>query len=517
MIVWWRRTPSNVAPMPRSAPRDRSLRAWVLNSTRSASSVSKACAQLEELGLAVRAGPLEGRAEPGPADLQPSVLGRDGHEPACCRSRGRARGRPSRRAPPCRPPRRPASCRTRREAAGSSIGWLVIQRKTAGSWATRTRSSRWRSASGSSRTREPSSVTGVTQAGRRRHGSDGSGPTGGRRRPRLHPCPISRSASRPSSTSTSRCTRRSRPTIGDHRYDERWPDVTEAGRQARLAFIDRWLGGASSASATRPDRRRGHRSRPGRHGARGRALRRDRAARRDLGRDDVDLPARRRDLHAHRPRLRAARRSARVGGRPARGAARPSSTAPRRRCADPATDGRSARFQTETALEQLPGIAELIGDALGEAERAGARRSGGGCAPAPTRGRRHGRQGRADAISRRYLRDDVLPRSEGEGRLGADLFARKMRHTMRSESLTAERDPGRRGARVRRRSRRDDPARPGARGRAGDAARRSPRTTSRSCAGCSMRSPPSTRRPASCSTSAATRPPGSRRSAASAT
>ena len=37
-----------------------------------------------------------------------------------------------------------------------------------------------------------------------------------------------------------------------------------------------------------------------------------------------------------------------------------------------------------------------------------------------------------------YLRDDVLPRSEGEGRLGADLFARKMRHTMRSETLTAE-------------------------------------------------------------------------------
>src|SRR3990170_879563 len=29
--------------------------------------------------------------------------------------------------------------------------------------------------------------------------------------------------------------------IGDHRYDHRWPDVTEAGRQARLAFIDRWL------------------------------------------------------------------------------------------------------------------------------------------------------------------------------------------------------------------------------------------------------------------------------------
>lgn len=28
--------------------------------------------------------------------------------------------------------------------------------------------------------------------------------------------------------------------IGDHRYDDRWPDTSEAGRQARLAFADRW-------------------------------------------------------------------------------------------------------------------------------------------------------------------------------------------------------------------------------------------------------------------------------------
>ena len=28
--------------------------------------------------------------------------------------------------------------------------------------------------------------------------------------------------------------------VGDHRYDDRWPDTSEAGRQARLAFADRW-------------------------------------------------------------------------------------------------------------------------------------------------------------------------------------------------------------------------------------------------------------------------------------
>src|SRR5437762_8891711 len=27
---------------------------------------------------------------------------------------------------------------------------------------------------------------------------------------------------------------------GDHRFDHTWPDMTEAGREARLAFVDRW-------------------------------------------------------------------------------------------------------------------------------------------------------------------------------------------------------------------------------------------------------------------------------------
>jgi uncharacterized protein (DUF885 family) len=38
--------------------------------------------------------------------------------------------------------------------------------------------------------------------------------------------------------------------IGDHRYDDRWSDVTEAGRQARLPFIDRWL---AELGAARPE------------------------------------------------------------------------------------------------------------------------------------------------------------------------------------------------------------------------------------------------------------------------
>src|SRR5690242_11394299 len=29
--------------------------------------------------------------------------------------------------------------------------------------------------------------------------------------------------------------------IGDHRHDGRWPDLTEAGRRARLALLDAWI------------------------------------------------------------------------------------------------------------------------------------------------------------------------------------------------------------------------------------------------------------------------------------
>ena len=38
-----------------------------------------------------------------------------------------------------------------------------------------------------------------------------------------------------------------------------------------------------------------------------------------------------------------------------------------------------------------------------------------------------------------HLRDTVLPASEGDGRIGSALFARKMRHTMRSDALTPDR------------------------------------------------------------------------------
>src|SRR6185295_4542847 len=44
--------------------------------------------------------------------------------------------------------------------------------------------------------------------------------------------------------------------VGDHRFDGRWPDVSPAGHAARLAFIDRWeaaFGALDPSSLTRDE------------------------------------------------------------------------------------------------------------------------------------------------------------------------------------------------------------------------------------------------------------------------
>ncbi len=224
--------------------------------------------------------------------------------------------------------------------------------------------------------------------------------------------------------------------FGDHRYDDRWPDVSEAGRQARLAFVDRWLA---------------------EFGALGVDLSPDDAVDRDLL--VMELEAERfaetelrdetwdaltwiyllgegiftliaRDFAPLADRLASV--AGRLEGLPAViDGAKAALKGP--------GDGRPVgRFQTEKALEQLPGIAELVGDALGEVERA----APDDAAVTTVRPRLEAAATAARAALTEfeaYLRDDVMPRSEGEGRLGPELFGRKMRHTMRSDSLTTER------------------------------------------------------------------------------
>jgi uncharacterized protein (DUF885 family) len=102
-------------------------------------------------------------------------------------------------------------------------------------------------------------------------------------------------------------------------------------------------------------------------------------------------------------------------------------------------DGRPvARFHTETALKQLPGIAELISDSLAEGEAAVA--ADPAVAAIIDRLRAAARTGtEAVATATTFLRDEVLPRSAGEGRLGPELFAAKMRRTLRDDGLTPAR------------------------------------------------------------------------------
>jgi uncharacterized protein (DUF885 family) len=225
--------------------------------------------------------------------------------------------------------------------------------------------------------------------------------------------------------------------IGDHRHDDRWPDLTPTGRQDRLAFIDRWRstfeaqasGDLSADEAIDRDLVIGELD----------AWRFDETELREdawnplewvyllgngifplLARDFAPLADRLASVAARLETLQEVTDAARatlVGAGP---------------------DRPVGRFQTESALEQLPGIAELIDDALAEAERAEAdddrvRSIRPRLADAAATARR------ALGAFELHLRWTVLPSSEGEGRLGGNLFARKMRHTMRSESLTPER------------------------------------------------------------------------------
>jgi uncharacterized protein (DUF885 family) len=223
--------------------------------------------------------------------------------------------------------------------------------------------------------------------------------------------------------------------IGDHRFDDRWPDVTEAGRLERLASIDRWLAAFAAL---------------------GDELTADEAIDRDLVvmeleaerfaetelREDTWNPLEWVYLLGDGLFLLLAREFAPLDVRLASVAGRlegmPAVLDGARAVLVGPGDGRTVgRFQTEKGLEGLPGVTELIDDALGEAERH---------ADEPAVAAIRGRLEAAGAVARdalaafeTHLRSEVLPRSEGEGRLGADLFTRKMVHTMRSAALTPER------------------------------------------------------------------------------
>ena len=216
---------------------------------------------------------------------------------------------------------------------------------------------------------------------------------------------------------------------GDHRFDNRWPDVSGTGRLARTAMLRRWTGGFRELDdlTLTPDERVDRRillETLERH------LFEEEALREEtwnplwyvelIGSGLFVLLAREYAPWHHRGeafvrRLRhlpgvveAARQN--LLGMP---------------------DRPVSRLHTETALEQLEGIPELIREAVRlaaknrydeDAFRLPPRFEE--AVPIATRA--------LDEL-RSYLERDVLPRSRDDGRLGADLYARKLRHVLASD------------------------------------------------------------------------------------
>lgn len=224
---------------------------------------------------------------------------------------------------------------------------------------------------------------------------------------------------------------------GMHAHDGRWPDVTEAGRRARLAFADTWtaeLEAISAADLTTDEA-------VDRDVILGvlRAIRFDETDLREdawspmtwvylvgegffglISRDFAPLATRLASLASRAEALPAvleAARDALVGheGRPV------------------------ARFHAEKALEQWPGLIGLVDEAIATGEEAATAGDAGTAALLSRLRAARETAGAALAAFEVHLRDVVLPASEGEGRLGPELFAAKMAHTMKDPAMTPER------------------------------------------------------------------------------
>ena len=95
-----------------------------------------------------------------------------------------------------------------------------------------------------------------------------------------------------------------------------------------------------------------------------------------------------------------------------------------------------SRLHLETAIRQMPGIGELVDDALAAADAAP---DDADVAAVLPRLRAAADAAKAALTSfTTHLTDVVLPASEGEGRLGPELFAAKLRHTLRVDLTPAD-------------------------------------------------------------------------------
>jgi uncharacterized protein (DUF885 family) len=220
---------------------------------------------------------------------------------------------------------------------------------------------------------------------------------------------------------------------GMHAVDGEWPDLSDAGRAARLAYADRWeteLRRFADADLTRDE------------GIDRDLLLSELAA---LRFDETELREGAWDALGYVYLLGGgifpllAREFAPLPARLASVASRlegvPAVLAAARAELGSLTGRPPSRLHTEMAIKQLPGIVALVEDAVAQAEAAADQE---GVVAVIPRLRAAGTVA-VVAIGEFevFLRDDLLARSAGEGRLGAELFAAKLRHTFRSE-LTAD-------------------------------------------------------------------------------
>ena len=218
--------------------------------------------------------------------------------------------------------------------------------------------------------------------------------------------------------------------VGMHDHDARWPDLSSAGRAERAAFVQRWLAvfrGPDAAGLSIDDR-----------------VDRDllvgvleaTAFDEDVLREDAWSAMAWVYLIGQGFFSLVAREFAPLADRLASMAGRaeelPSLLDAARERLVGIEDRPVDRLHAEAALAQWPGLIEIVDDAIA---------AGDPDVAAVLPRVRSARAVAADALDafERHLRDDLLPDAAGEGRLGPELFAAKMVHTLDDPTMTPDR------------------------------------------------------------------------------
>ena len=223
--------------------------------------------------------------------------------------------------------------------------------------------------------------------------------------------------------------------VGDHRFDDRWPDLTERGRQARIAFVSRWEGDLTALEEGTLD--------PGERIDRDLILGELRHARfnDDVLREDAWNP-----LWwvyqlggAIHPLL--AREFAPLHERLESVAARlegvPGVLAAARDVLGSHPERPVAAFMTEHAAKRIGGIAALAIQATDAGEAAAA--AGDEAVSSILPRLREAAETATAALEGmgRWLAVELAPRAAGSTILGPELFEAKLRHTLRDPDATA--------------------------------------------------------------------------------